>query len=1085
MRSGMSVRLAVGGFALVAILAGSAGAQTAAIHAGAGYRSPGTNAIACEFSRPTDRTLISLLWRPSLPAGWTLLSASGDGGPEVGAGGIVFLGSQLTNNPLRFSYDVSVPAGQTGARTVGGEAEYQYDNMWNPDVVRALPDPLVLSQLFAIAVSSPYGGASPPAGTNFFVAGSVVVCAITNSPVASGTRTQFVAYGWAGAGSVPASGAGTNVAVTLTNNSSIAWLWNTQNLFQVTAGPNGSVSSTGGWFTAGAILAVTASPAAHYHFAGWSGDVSGLSTNANPLSLTSTVARAITANFQIDRHSLVVTSRYGNATPPVGTNLFDYGSLVSCRVTNATVASGTRTQFVAYGWAGTGSVPASGAGTNVAVTLTNNSSIAWLWNTQNLFQVTAGPNGSVSSTGGWFTAGAILAVTASPAAHYHFAGWSGDVSGLSTNANPLSLTSTAARAITANFQIDRHSLLVTSRYGNATPPVGTNLFDYGSLVTCRVTNSPVAAGNGTQYVAYGWTGAGSVPASGAATNVAVTLTNNSSIAWLWSTQYWVAASDGGGGSVNWTGSWVDAGGVVALTALPQSGFLFDRWTGDVAPGQTNALLSITADVPRSVQALFAVDGSEIYGTQTCAGYRSPSTNLVISCAFVFPSNRQLTSLVWSAALPAGWALRSASGAGNPVVVGNDVRFSGALSASPLGFTCVLDVPGNQALSNLLAATQLFGFAGLESPRQAAAAGLWVPRYHSADYRPPFWQVDESEVNRILGYWRAGGYYPEPRGFDGFAPTNSPPPPSSTNAGLHSADYRDTRWMMDGQEVNRVLAYWRAGGYAVDPSGFDGYAAAAGPGLRAEGKAAEGVSITQSSGGGYDPGGYVTISNEFSTTGVVRSLLWRPIVPAGWRLAAVSGNGSLEFHNDEILWTGSMPSNPIAMTYSLEVPIWEVRTATVRAHVEYQLGGMVNPATAEPSPVLALAPVDSDGDGLADGWELHYGGSTTGLVADADDDGDGVDNAGEYAAGTDPGDTNSVLRLDPVFAASGEGFVLTWPSQTNRTYAVVRSPDLLQSFAPVATNIPATPPSNSYTNGTAEAAGFYEIEVEPPPASSAP
>ena len=40
-----------------------------------GYLSPGTNTILCQLSYPAGRQLLSLLWRPVLPAGWTLLAA--------------------------------------------------------------------------------------------------------------------------------------------------------------------------------------------------------------------------------------------------------------------------------------------------------------------------------------------------------------------------------------------------------------------------------------------------------------------------------------------------------------------------------------------------------------------------------------------------------------------------------------------------------------------------------------------------------------------------------------------------------------------------------------------------------------------------------------------------------------------------------------------------------------------------------------------------------------------------------------------------------------------------------------------------
>lgn len=96
------------------------------------------------------------------------------------------------------------------------------------------------------------------------------------------------------------------------------------------------------------------------------------------------------------------------------------------------------------------------------------------------------------------------------------------------------------------------------------------------------------------------------------------------------------------------------------------------------------------------------------------------------------------------------------------------------------------------------------------------------RHHSADYRAPSWALDGTEMNRVLAYWRAGAYRIESLGSDGYAPTNRPGL-GNTNGIRHSADYRPPYWTLDVTEVNRVLSYWQAGGYVVDAKELDGYA----------------------------------------------------------------------------------------------------------------------------------------------------------------------------------------------------------------------------------------------------------------------
>lgn len=114
----------------------------------------------------SNQTLLSLLWHPTLPAGFTLTNlVSGDGGPEVQGGDILFVGS-LSTNPIRFSYAIvvsPVPPGQTATNMpVGAEIQYQLSGMVNPATMRANPDPLIVSgPLVAYFSATPTNGLAP------------------------------------------------------------------------------------------------------------------------------------------------------------------------------------------------------------------------------------------------------------------------------------------------------------------------------------------------------------------------------------------------------------------------------------------------------------------------------------------------------------------------------------------------------------------------------------------------------------------------------------------------------------------------------------------------------------------------------------------------------------------------------------------------------------------------------------------------------------------------------------------------------------------------------------------------------------
>ena len=82
--------------------------------------------------------------------------------------------------------------------------------------------------------------------------------------------------------------------------------------------------------------------------------------------------------------------------------------------------------------------------------------------------------------------------------------------------------------------------------------------------------------------------------------------------------------------------------------------------------------------------------------------------------------------------------------------------------------------------------------------------------------------------------------------------------------------------------------------------------------------------------------------------------------------------------------------------------------------------------------------DHDRDGIPDNWELSHAGNVTLLNADGDNDGDGVSDAGEYLADTDPFDPNSLLRITRHEVSRAESSAtLTWTSQPSRLYRIQR------------------------------------------------
>jgi hypothetical protein len=902
------------------------------------------------------------------------------------------------------------------------------------------------------------------------------------------------------------------------------------------AGPGGTISPSGmvavpyGGDATFAIAAVV-----NHHIADVM--VDGLSMGAtNAWTFTNvTNNHTIAATFAIDTCQLVVESAQGGAVP-TGTNVYDYGTDVACGVGNSPVDRWT-TQYVCRGWAGTGSVPIDGAGTNLWVHLTNDSTLVWRWQTQYWLTTTNGQGGRAIGAAGWLDAGSTGEVEAVADTGYHFVVWTGNVPAEKTNDNPLALTMDQARIVTAQFApdactitasagpggtiapsgmvavsygsdasfmiaaaanhhvgdvvvdgvsvgvtnawtfanitndhtiaatfaIDMCQLVVESAQGGAVP-AGTNVYDYGADVACGVGNSPVVGGT-TQYVCHGWSGTGSVPIDGAGTNLSVHLTNDSTLVWQWETQYRFDAMAEAGGTVEASNGWRQAGAMAAATATAMPGFTFTEWTWAGGNSPQNPL-ELTLDRPYVVTARFAVNTALVQAVHACEGYRSPGTGAVIACTFAYPAGQTVAALTWRPELPVGWTL--ASGATNVVL-------AGPFLDNPIRFSYRVNVPGDQSVTNGIRGAAVFRFEGMTGERVVAALAdpLLVERYHSADYRAPLWSIDGTEVNRVLAYWRAGQYHIDPVGYDGYASGSG-----DTGGGRHSADFQAEPWVVDATEAATALAYWRAGGYAVASGSPDGYMAVAGGQSGLVPAASALAAASQSGAAGYDPGGLVTVTNRFEYSGTLLTLVWRPVLPDGWTVVSVAGDGKPELRRGDLLWTGVLPPSPVHVTCVLRVPLSEVGPRVICGSAGYYVAGMTSLAEAVPT-VLTLLPNDTDGDGLPDAWERHYADGDTALDPDEDADHDGMNNLQECLAGTDPRDATSRLQLRDATVESDGMVVLRWPSVTNRFYTVGGGADLVTGFSAIVSNLPATPPDNVFRDrSSARDAFFYRINVEP-------
>jgi YVTN family beta-propeller protein len=182
------------------------------------------------------------------------------------------------------------------------------------------------------------------------------------------------------------------------------------------------------------------------------------------------------------------------AQPASATGKYDAGTLVALM---ATPAAGS--QF--SGWSGA----CSGSSNPCSVTMDAAKSVTATFTLKQyaltLMMIGTGA-GSIAAnpTGGTYAHGAVVAVTATPAAGSQFSGWSGACSGSS---NPCNVTMDGAKSVTATFTLRQYALTLTMN-GTGTGSIAANptggTYAHGTVVA--VTATPAA---GSQFSS--WSGA--------------------------------------------------------------------------------------------------------------------------------------------------------------------------------------------------------------------------------------------------------------------------------------------------------------------------------------------------------------------------------------------------------------------------------------------------------------------------------------------------------------------------------------------------------------------------------------------------
>jgi hypothetical protein len=491
---------------------------------------------------------------------------------------------------------------------------------------------------YTVTVSGGPGIALPTTGPHTYDYGVSVSPTVTEPAAANGT--QYVSLGWSMTGHSPVSGSVTTFSMTVTNHATLTWLWQTNvQLTRAASGPGSISGDADGYYAKGATVNLTAAPDAGYVFRGWSGDVPSGQTNDNPLALTMDRKRTVTANFAAFNGRFTPITLDGSLADWTAGELFytdaeiSDGSPLNSTYSAVYVANDQAYVYIGMQLKGNSSILSnwmhslfidtdlnastgykagwmnngynmlvqygSGGGSYGVFAFSGGSQTDWSWSFAD--QIAYAFNGDVIE---WAIPRSVLG--GSTAMKLEFLTEGGDV-GYGAGQTWAHHTEAQARIYTMSAT-PAYTVTVASAKGTASPSAGTHVYGYGSVITNMITEPAVA--NGTQYVSLGWSMTGHSPASGSATNFVMTVTNHATISWLWQTNVLLTRVSSGAGLISGDADGYYAKGATAnLTAVPDPGYLFRGWSGDVPAGQTNDNpLALSMDRKRTVTANFAAFG---------------------------------------------------------------------------------------------------------------------------------------------------------------------------------------------------------------------------------------------------------------------------------------------------------------------------------------------------------------------------------------------------------------------------------------------------------------------------------------------
>lgn len=330
-------------------------------------------------------------------------------------------------------------------------------------------------------------------------------------------------------------------------------------------------ASGGGTYNYNSNISISATPNYGYHFTQWSDG-----NTQNPRNITVMQNATYTAQFAVNTYSVTVNSNNASMGTVLGGGNYIYQ-------TPATISAMPNYGYHFVQWN-------DGNTDNPRTIIITQNEVFSAQFDYNTYTLTALSNNYLAGTvtgGGSYNYTSVVSVLAVPNEHYHFVQWSD----LLTD-NPRNITMTQDTLITAQFEIDQHTINVQSANATMGSTSGGGSFSYG-------TSIPISATANYGYHFVSWSDGSTqnprtVMVSGDASYIAMFEAN----LYVVNSQ----SSDDEMGIVTGAGTYPYLA-TVTLQAIPQTGHHFTQWSD----GNTENPRIITLTNDTVLNAQFAIN----------------------------------------------------------------------------------------------------------------------------------------------------------------------------------------------------------------------------------------------------------------------------------------------------------------------------------------------------------------------------------------------------------------------------------------------------------------------------------------------